>query len=205
MKCQNLFSWENKKKDIVNLLSVDLAQRVVKINETLWNNITFSTKIKSPTLIFELGISVTPSRVKILNFWELASLSLLYLRKSSSASRHIVTNITKHWREKMEKDQQRQFISHSKFYASHQILCSVVKSHTNALDTLLDDLRLDKLQHITVPTRPCYMLLHVTIARDKMLCLLNLHAKVLKCWEFFISWQTHMLWVLIRSAFPRHF
>ena len=57
--------------------------------------LTFSTKIRSPTLILELGISFTPSLVKVLNFWELASLSLLYRLKSSRASRHIVTNITK--------------------------------------------------------------------------------------------------------------
>ena len=38
MKCQNLFSGKNK-KNIINLLSVGLAQRVVKIN-----NITHTVK-----------------------------------------------------------------------------------------------------------------------------------------------------------------
>ena len=32
MKCQNLFSGKNKKKKITNLLSAELAKRVVNVN-----------------------------------------------------------------------------------------------------------------------------------------------------------------------------
>lgn len=64
---------------------------------------TFSTNIMSPTLMLALvTVFWPPCEVNFLYFCWLTSLSLCRLRTSSTASRVIVTNITKPWNNKKQ-------------------------------------------------------------------------------------------------------